>query len=116
MEDLLEEIVGEITDEYDVDEAQVEQLPDGALRVPGRTPIDEVNELLGEVLPDGEWDTVGGLVFNALGHVPVEGECVTRRRPRVLRRACAGPAHRARSRITPTDVPSSSVRRRSPRA
>jgi putative hemolysin len=75
MEDLLEEIVGEITDEYDVDEAQVEQLPGGALRVPGRTPIDEVNELLGEVLPDGEWDTVGGLVFDALGHVPVEGEC-----------------------------------------
>jgi putative hemolysin len=75
MEDLLEEIVGEITDEYDVDEAQVEQLPGGALRVPGRTPIDEVNELLGEVLPDGEWDTVGGLVFDALGHVPIEGEC-----------------------------------------
>ena len=75
MEDLLEEIVGEITDEYDVDEAQVEQLPGGALRVPGRTPIDEVNELLGEVLPDGEWDTVGGLVFDALGHVPEEGEC-----------------------------------------
>jgi putative hemolysin len=75
MEDLLEEIVGEITDEYDVDEAQVEQLPGGALRVPGRTPIDDLNELLGEVLPDGDWDTVGGLVFDALGHVPDEGEC-----------------------------------------
>jgi putative hemolysin len=75
MEDLLEEIVGEITDEYDVDEAQVEQLAGGALRVPGRTPIDDLNELLGEVLPDGEWDTVGGLVFDALGHVPEEGEC-----------------------------------------
>jgi putative hemolysin len=75
MEDLLEEIVGEITDEYDVDEAQVEQLAGGAFRVPGRTPIDDLNELLGEVLPDGEWDTVGGLVFDALGHVPEEGEC-----------------------------------------
>jgi CBS domain containing-hemolysin-like protein len=74
MEDLLEEIVGEITDEYDVDEAQVERLAGGALRVPGRTPIDDLNELLGEVLPDGEWDTVGGLVFDALGHVPIEGE------------------------------------------
>ena len=42
MEDLLEEIVGEITDEYDVEEPQVERLPDGTLRVPGRTPIDEV--------------------------------------------------------------------------
>jgi putative hemolysin len=75
MEDLLEEIVGEITDEYDVDEPQVERLPGGALRVPGRTPIDEVNELLGDELPQGEWDTVGGLVFDALGHVPIEGEC-----------------------------------------
>jgi CBS domain containing-hemolysin-like protein len=77
MEDLLEEIVGEITDEYDVEEPSVERLPGGALRVPGRTPIDEVNELLEVNLPDEEWDTVGGLVFNTLGHVPVEGECVT---------------------------------------
>jgi len=76
MEDLLEEIVGEITDEYDVDEPTVERLPGGALRVPGRTPIDEVNELLDVDLPDDEWDTVGGLVFNTLGHVPVEGECL----------------------------------------
>jgi CBS domain containing-hemolysin-like protein len=75
MEDLLEEIVGEITDEYDVDEPQIERLADGGLRVPGRTPIDEMNELLGDELPQGEWDTVGGLVFDALGHVPIEGEC-----------------------------------------
>jgi len=75
MEDLLEEIVGEITDEYDIDEPSVERLAGGALRVPGRTPIDEINELLGEELPSGEWDTVGGLVFDALGHVPTEGEC-----------------------------------------
>ena len=94
MEDLLEEIVGEITDEYDVEEPQVERLPDGTLRVPGRTPIDEVNELLDADLPQEEWDTVGGLVFNALGHVPIEGECVRERRPRVLRRTRAGPAHR----------------------
>jgi putative hemolysin len=77
MEDLLEEIVGEITDEYDVDEPTVERLANGALRVPGRTPIDEVNELLDIELPDEEWDTVGGLVFNTLGHVPSEGECLT---------------------------------------
>jgi CBS domain containing-hemolysin-like protein len=75
MEDLLEEIVGEITDEYDAEEPRVERLAGGALRVPGRTPIDEINELLGEELPSGEWDTVGGLVFDALGHVPTEGEC-----------------------------------------
>jgi CBS domain containing-hemolysin-like protein len=76
MEDLLEEIVGEITDEYDVDEPVVERLANGALRVPGKTPIDDVNELLDVDLPDEEWDTVGGLVFNSLGHVPVEGECL----------------------------------------
>ena len=44
--------------------------------MPGRTPIDEISELLHTDLPQGEWDTVGGLVFNTLGHVPVEGECV----------------------------------------
>ena len=44
--------------------------------MPGRTPIDEVNELLDVDLPQEEWDTVGGLVFNTLGHVPIEGECL----------------------------------------
>jgi len=76
LEDLLEEIVGEIADEYDHDEPGVEHLPDGALRVPGSTPIDDVSEELGVELPDTEWDTVGGLVFNLLGHVPEEGETV----------------------------------------
>jgi CBS domain containing-hemolysin-like protein len=77
MEDLLEEIVGEITDEYDDEEPGVERLGADRLRVPGRTPIDEVNELLDVDLPQEDWDTVGGLVFNSLGHVPHEGECVT---------------------------------------
>jgi CBS domain containing-hemolysin-like protein len=76
LEDLLEEIVGEITDEYDVEAPGPERLPDGSLRVPGRTPIDDLSEMLGVDLPDAEWDTVGGLVFNLLGHVPDEGETV----------------------------------------
>jgi CBS domain containing-hemolysin-like protein len=76
LEDLLEEIVGEIVDEYDVEEPRVERLPDGGLRVAGGTPIDEVNELLDMELPDTDWDTVGGLMFNLLGHVPEEGEAV----------------------------------------
>ncbi|MCI0633961.1 MAG: hemolysin family protein, partial [Actinobacteria bacterium] len=76
LEDLLEEIVGEIADEYDVDEPRVEHLSGGGLKVPGRTPIDDVNDELGIELPDDEWDTVGGLVFNLLGKVPDEGECV----------------------------------------
>jgi CBS domain containing-hemolysin-like protein len=76
LEDLLEEIVGEIVDEYDVEGPKVERLPGGGLRVAGGTPIDEVNELLEIELPDTDWDTVGGLMFNLLGHVPVEGEAV----------------------------------------
>jgi magnesium and cobalt exporter, CNNM family len=76
LEDLLEEIVGEIVDEYDVEAPKVERLPDGGLRVAGGTPIDEVNELLEIELPETDWDTVGGLMFNLLGHVPVEGETV----------------------------------------
>lgn len=76
LEDLLEEIVGEITDEYDVEPPGIEHLVDGTLRVPGRLPISELSEELGREIPDTEWDTVGGLVFNLLGHVPVEGETV----------------------------------------
>ena len=76
LEDLLEEIVGEIADEYDRETPGVEPLPGGGLRAPGRTPIDEVSEALGVELPDTEWDTVGGLVFNLLGHVPEAGESV----------------------------------------
>jgi magnesium and cobalt exporter, CNNM family len=76
LEDLLEEIVGEIADEYDVEAPSLEHLPDGSLRVPGRLAVDDVSEALGIELPDTEWDTVGGLVFNLLGKVPDEGECV----------------------------------------
>ena len=76
LEDLLEEIVGEIVDEYDIEEPGVEPLAGGGIRAPGRTPIDDVNEVLGVELPDTEWDTVGGLVFNLLGHVPEAGETV----------------------------------------
>jgi putative hemolysin len=76
MEDLLEEIVGEIADEYDVERPGVERLDDGSLRVPGRMPIDDVSDELGTELPDTEWDTVGGLILNLLGHVPEDGESV----------------------------------------
>jgi putative hemolysin len=76
LEDVVEEIVGEIVDEYDIEAPHLEYLADGALRVRGRTDIDEVNEALEVELPDDEWDTVGGLVFNLLGKVPDEGETV----------------------------------------
>jgi CBS domain containing-hemolysin-like protein len=59
-----------------VERPGVERLDDGSLRVPGRMPIDDVSDELGVELPDTEWDTVGGLMLNLLGHVPEEGEAV----------------------------------------
>ncbi len=76
LEDLIEELVGEIVDEFDVEEAPFERLGSGELRVSARLPVDEVNELINGDLPTGAWDTVGGLVFDLLGHVPVAGESV----------------------------------------
>jgi CBS domain containing-hemolysin-like protein len=77
LEDLIEELVGEIVDEFDQEEAPVERLATGGLRVSARLAVDEVNELLDAHLPTGAWDTVGGLVFDLLGHVPEAGEAVT---------------------------------------
>ncbi len=74
MEDLLEELVGEIADEYDREEPQVVEVAEGTYRVNGRVPIDEVNELLGVELPHDGWDTVGGLMLGLLGQIPQEGQ------------------------------------------
>jgi len=74
LEDLLEELVGEITDEYDREEPQVEPVADGSFRVNGRLPIDELNELLDVDLPQEEWDTVAGFMLGLLGAIPTEGE------------------------------------------
>ncbi len=76
LEDLLEELVGEILDEYDFEEAIIEHLEGGGLRVSAAMPVDEVDELLEVDLPEGDWDTIGGLLLHLLGHVPVEGEHV----------------------------------------
>jgi CBS domain containing-hemolysin-like protein len=76
LEDCLEELVGDIVDEYDVEAPDVERLPTGELRVEGGVAIDEMNELLGFELPDEDWDTVGGFVLGTLGHVPAEGESI----------------------------------------
>jgi CBS domain containing-hemolysin-like protein len=76
LEDLIEELVGEIVDEFDVEEPSIEALPGGAYRVNARMPLDEVNDLVGADFPEGDWDTIGGFVFNLLGHVPTDGEGV----------------------------------------
>jgi CBS domain containing-hemolysin-like protein len=74
IEDILEEIVGEITDEYDVAERPpVERLPDGAIRVTGRLPIEDLGELFETELPADEVETVAGLLAQALGRVPIPG-------------------------------------------
>ncbi len=76
IEDLLEEIVGPIHDEYDVEEKLVEIVNERVARVDGRMNIEEVNDLLGLALPPGEVDTLGGFVYTLLGHVPTQGETV----------------------------------------
>jgi putative hemolysin len=76
LEDIIEELVGEIVDEFDVEDPLVEPLAGGGVRVDARTALDEVNELLHAELPEGDWDTIGGLLYHQLGHVPVEGESV----------------------------------------
>ena len=76
LEDLIEELVGEIVDEFDTEEPQVERFPDGEVSVSARLDVDELAELMETELPTGGWDTVGGLVFDLLGHVPAEGESV----------------------------------------
>jgi len=74
LEDLIEELVGEIVDEYDHEEPIWETLVGGDVRVHGRMPVDQLNHLVGADLPEGDWDTVGGLIFDNLGRVPEVGE------------------------------------------
>jgi CBS domain containing-hemolysin-like protein len=73
IEDVLEEIVGEITDEYDVEVPLVVELPDGSLRVSTRLHLDELSERLDVELEDDDVDTVGGLLAKQLGRVPIPG-------------------------------------------
>jgi CBS domain containing-hemolysin-like protein len=76
IEDILEEIVGEITDEYDVERPPVEHLEDGSVRVTARLPIEDLGELFGVELPEDEVETVGGLLAQTLGRVPIPGASV----------------------------------------
>ena len=76
IEDLLEEIVGEITDEYDEEEIEVEVLDDGTTRVSSRYPIDDLDELFGFDVEEEDVDSVGGLMAKHLGRVPIPGSSV----------------------------------------
>jgi CBS domain containing-hemolysin-like protein len=76
LEDLIEEIVGEIEDEFDVPETAIEQVDDDTWRLDGRFPIDEFNERFGTDLPDEDFHTVAGFVFGQLGRAPEPGDDV----------------------------------------
>lgn len=79
IEDVLEEIVGEIDDEYDQQaEVQIQKIDDDTCEALGRTHIDEINEVMGFDLPEKEdFDTIGGFVFAEFGRVPTVGESIT---------------------------------------
>jgi CBS domain containing-hemolysin-like protein len=74
IEDLLEELVGEIADEYDEEEPMVVQEDDGSYLIDARLDIDDLGDLIGSAIPDEDWDTVGGLILGLAGRVPAEGE------------------------------------------
>jgi CBS domain containing-hemolysin-like protein len=74
LEDLLEEIVGEIEDEFDLPDESVEKLPDGRVRIDGTFPIDDFNEQFHRTLPIEDYHTIGGFVFGLLGRAPEPGD------------------------------------------
>ena len=76
LEDLLEEIVGEIEDEFDLPDESIERLEDGRMRIAGTFPVDDFNEQLGRDLPVEDYHTMGGLVFGLLGRAPEPGDRV----------------------------------------
>jgi CBS domain containing-hemolysin-like protein len=76
IEDVLEEIVGEITDEFDVAHVDVERLANGTIRVSSRYPVDDLEEVSGVAVEDDDVDTVGGLMAKHLGRVPIAGSVV----------------------------------------
>ena len=76
LEDIVEEVVGEITDEYDREAPPVEALNDGSVRITARLPVEDLEELYGVELPDEDVDSVGGLMASLLGRVPIPGATV----------------------------------------
>jgi CBS domain containing-hemolysin-like protein len=76
IEDILEEIVGEITDEYDEETSDITELADGRFRVSSRLPVDELGDLFGMKLDEEDVETVGGLMAKQLNKVPIAGSVV----------------------------------------
>lgn len=76
IEDLLEQIVGDIQDEYDMEEELFSRNPDGTFTADGRLPIEELEELFGLTIERDKFDTVGGLVFHLAGTIPAVGDII----------------------------------------
>ena len=78
IEDVLEQIVGEIEDEFDIDDEDdnIHQMGDNSFNVKARTEIDEFNQYFSTQLSDEEYDTIGGILMQAFGHMPARGESI----------------------------------------
>jgi CBS domain containing-hemolysin-like protein len=74
IEDIIEEIVGEIRDEFDEEEPAIRKLSNGSFSIDGRIPINVVNEALGSEFESEDFDTIGGLVLGHIGRAPEVGD------------------------------------------
>lgn len=101
-EDLLEEIFGEIVDEHDTEELHEVLLSDGSWRVDGRTMLEDLADLMDRQIDDEDYDTVGGLIFGTLGHVPRVGDEVI---AHDLRFTVEGADHRRARRVRVEAIP-----------
>jgi CBS domain containing-hemolysin-like protein len=108
MEDLLEELVGEIVDEFDQETPTVERLSNESVVFSARHSVDDADEFLGAELPHGPWDTVGGLMLDLVGRVPDEGDSVEIRGFRLTALDVRG-RRIGRVRIDRTDMPESAT-------
>ena len=105
LEDLLEEIVGEIEDEFDLPDETVERVDEDTIRIDGTFTIDDFNEQFHCDLPDEDFHTVAGFVFGLLGRGAAPGDEVQPRRPPLPRRLGRGPADRAADDHVPAVAP-----------
>lgn len=84
LEDMLEELVGEIHDEFDEDQATIQRLSNGDVVVDASVNVDDINDDLDTDLPEGQWDSLGGMVFGLLGRVPEPGDSITHQTTRII--------------------------------
>ena len=74
LEDIIEAIVGNIQDEYDDEEEEISKINETTFTIDGLTDIDELDEIIGKDLPEGDYDTIAGYIISQLGYLPKQGE------------------------------------------